>query len=153
MTASISPLPPAASSCVPFALSREGDRKGVLLVIGGCPDSRPLGLVEIKLLFEFPKPWAELHDTLLPRPAQTLLPGSFCKGLCSCSRWLRAQLPRDQTALRNLHAQASGGTAHVGGRKAAFSVREKVPLSLLHLKPLSVTSVEVWGGAWGGSCS
>lgn len=99
MTASISPLPPAASSCVPFALSREGDRKGVLLVIGGCPDSRPLGLVEIKLLFEFPKPWAELHDTLLPRPAQTLLPGSFCKGLCSCSRWLRAQLPRDQTVL------------------------------------------------------
>ena len=74
MTASISPVPAAASSCVPFAPSREGDRKGVLLVIG-CQDSRPLGLVEMKLLFELPKPWAELHDTLLPRPAQTLLPG------------------------------------------------------------------------------
>ena len=65
----------------------------MLLVIGGCPDSRPLGLVEIKLLFELPKPWAELRDTPLPGPAQTLLPGSFCEGLCPGSRGLGLNFP------------------------------------------------------------
>ena len=107
MTASISPLPPAASSCVPFALSREGDRKGVLLVIGGCPDSRPLGLVEIKLLFEFPKPWAELHDTLLtsPDPAAWVL----LQGVVFLQPMVKGSTSqRSDCALRNLPAQASG---------------------------------------------
>ena len=76
----------------------------MLLVIGECPDSRPLGLVELKLLFELPKPWAELCDTPLPGPAQTLLPGSFCKELCPGSRGLRAQLPRDQTVLSGTYS-------------------------------------------------
>lgn len=127
MTASVSPVPAAASSCVPFAPSREGDRKGVLLMIG-CLDSRPLGLVEMKLLFELPKPWAELHDTLLPRPAQTLLPGSFCKVLCPCSRRLRAQLPRDQTVLSGTYPPRPQAEllTWVGGRLLSQS-RKKSP--------------------------